>query len=341
MNSIVIIIGATGFIGVYTAEHFKNLGYDVLATGSNPAAIAWLQKLGIKTESLLIQNAEDFDRLPTKGVEGVILLGGLLPANVSADSKTDEKAADYFAVNTVGCVNVLEYCRKNGIKKVIATTSYSDVIKSWKKDVPLTESEPRNFQFTGDHAAYVISKNAAVDIMEYYHQQHGLQTACFRLPPVYGVGPHGDIFVDGKLKKSGIQTFVENAQAGRPIEIWGDPQTSRDIIYVKDVAAAFELALGSDATGGLYNMTSGVAVSLEDQVRTVIGLFSPEDNRSEIVYSPEKKNNTPSYLFDMSKAERDFGFTPQYTSFCDMMSDYKAVMDSGKFDDFIESRRKN
>ena len=70
--------------------------------------------------------------------------------------------------------------------------------------------------------------------------------------------------MNGKYYKTGIQTFIENAEAGKDIEIWGDPQISRDIIYVKDVARAFALALRSDKTYGLYNMTSGTEVTLEE-----------------------------------------------------------------------------
>ena len=70
---------------------------------------------------------EDFDLLPTEGVEGVLLPAGLLPANATADLEDEENAADYFEVNVIGTINVLEYCRKNGIKKIISTCSYSDV----------------------------------------------------------------------------------------------------------------------------------------------------------------------------------------------------------------------
>jgi UDP-glucose 4-epimerase len=235
---------------------------------------------------------------------------------------------------------VLEYCRKNGIKKIISTTSYADVFNAWRKDVALTEDEPRDFRYTGDHAVYVISKNAACDLIEYYTQQHGLQGSFFRLPPVYGVGPHSEIYVNGKYYKTGIQTFIENAQDGRDIEIWGDPNIGRDIIYVKDVARAFVLALKSDKTNGLYNMTAGVQVTLQEQVEVVIDIFSIDGKKSKIVYRPDLKNNTPAFLFDMSKAERDFGFVPQYKDFGKMMTDYKSELQSGRFNILVESRKK-
>ena len=167
-----------------------------------------------------------------------------------------------------------------------------------------------------------------------------MQCAVFRLPPVYGVGPHATIYVNGKKYKSGIQTFIENAKEGKDIEIWGDPHISRDIIYVKDVAEAFYLALLSDKTRGLYNMTSGTELDLEEQVKAIIEVFGNKENESKIVYRPDKPNNTPSFLFDMSKAERDFSFVPKYKSYKDIMIDYKKELELGRFDKLISEREK-
>lgn len=335
----IIVIGATGFIGLYTVERLIEEGYNVIATGRNKSVSEYYEKKDVKFIELDITNKGDFEKLPKEGVEGIILLAGLLPANVNVDISKDENAANYIEINTIGTINVLEYCRMNNIKKVISTTSYADVFNSWKKDIALTEEEPRNFKCEGDHAVYVISKNAASDIMEYYNKQHRLECSVFRLPPVYGVGPHSEIYVNGKYYKTGIQTFIEKAMNGDNIEVWGDPTISRDIIYVKDVARAFVLALTNENVKGLYNMTSGVSLTLENQIKTVIKVFS-NGSKSKLIYRPEKKNNTPSYLFDMTKAKRDFGFVAEYKDYETMMKDYKKEMDSDRFRFLIDSRKK-
>lgn len=333
----IIVTGATGFIGMYTVEYLLAQGKKVLATGRNAKLGAILKKMGADYTTLDITNPEDFNALPTENIEGIIHLAGLLPANIKDDSG-DEHATSYFDVNVNGTIHVLEYCRKNRIHKVIGCSSYSDVSKSWKKGVALKEDEPRNFSYTGDHAVYVISKNAANDVMEHYNQQFGMRCAWFRFPPVYGVGPHSSIYVNGKLYKSGIQTFIENAINGNDIELWGDPHIQRDIIYVKDVARAFFMALLSENTYGLYNMTSGTKLDLEEQVKTVIEVFgNPE--KSKILYRPDKNNNTPSFLFDMSKAKRDFGFVPEYTTYKMIMEDYKKELDSGRWNLYLENRK--
>lgn len=332
-----IIIGASSFIGVYTVDEFVKQGCDVLVTGRKNKFREHYEKMGVQYVNLDLVNEEDFKQLPTENVEGVILLSGLLPANVPVNLDKDENAADYFRVNTIGTINVLEYCRKNNIKRVISTSSYADVFNSWCGNRALTEEEPRGFKYFGDHAVYVMSKNAACDVMEYYNQQHSMKNAWFRFPPVYGVGPHGSLFINGSYVKSGLQIFIDKASTGEDITIFGNKDLSRDVVYVKDVAHAFYLAMKSEKTYGLYNMTSGRGVTLQEQVEIIVDLFAKSPKKkSKIVYRPEVKNNTPSYLFSMEKAKRDFGFTPAYSDFRVMMIDYKKDMDEHKFQDLFK-----
>lgn len=333
----VIIIGASSFIGVHTVDEFVKQGCEVLVTGRNDKFREHYEAMGVRYENLDLNNPEDFEKLPKDDVEGVILLAGLLPANAQVNLDEDENAADYFKINTIGTINVLEYCRRNGIKRVISTSSYADVRDSWTVDRALSEEEPRGFSYKGDHAVYVISKNAACDVLEYYNQQHGMSNAVFRFPPVYGVGPHGSLFINGTYVKSGLQIFIDKASNGEDITIFGNKDLSRDVVYVKDVAHAFYKAIKSEKTYGLYNMTSGKGVTLQEQAEVIAELFaqSPE-KKSKIIYKPEVQNNTPSYLFSMAKAKRDFDFEPAFGDFKVMMSDYKADLDAHKFQDLFK-----
>ena len=322
-KSMIIVIGGSSFIGVYTIDALIKAGYSVTATGRNDKYRKHFETMGVNYLHLDITNKDDFDKLPKTDIDGVILLAALLPANAKADLKTNENAADYFSVNTIGTVNVLEYCRTNGIKRLISTTSYSDVFNYWNKQIRITEETPRGFQYKGDHAVYVISKNAASDVMEYYNQQYNMSNAVFRLPPVYGVGPHGSLLVNGTRVKSGLQIFIDKAESGSDIEVYGDKNVARDVVYVKDVASAFSKAIGNNNTYGLYNIASGKEVTLDGQAKVVMEVFSPDNNKSGIIYKPEIKNKSLSYSFDISKAKRDFGYCPEYADFKKMMEDWK------------------
>lgn len=331
----IIVIGASSFIGVHTVDYLLGKRCEVLVTGRNNKFKEHYDSLGVRYVNLDLRNKNDFESLPHDGVEGVILLGGLLPANTAVDLDKDENAAEYFEINTIGTINVLEYCRENGIKKVVSTCSYADVINAWSAERPLTEDEPRSYRYEGDHAVYVFSKNAANDMLMYYNAQHGMSNAVFRLPPVYGAGPHGYYHVNGVLMRSAIQKFMDKARAGEDILVFkGDERFIRDFVYVKDVARAFYLAMTSENAKGLYNMTSGVGVSMRDQAAIIAEVFC-EGKKSKLVDADKSNGNPRSFLFSMEKAKRDFGFVPEYSSFRKMMTDYKNDLDRGLYKDLF------
>ncbi len=327
-----IIIGATSFIGIYVAEEFLKHGIKIAVTDRKNKLKDYYDKLGVEYYNLDITKKEDFDKLPKKDVQGVILLAALLPANVEGNN---EIADEYFLVNTIGTFNVLEYCRKNNINRVIATTSYADVINSWSKDKAITEEEPRNYAYSGDHAVYVFSKNAANDLLEYYNQEYNMKNAVFRFPMVLGIGPHGYYSINGTKKKSGFQIFLDNAINGENINIFGDSSVTRDMVYVKDVSQAFYKAMLSEKTYGLYNITSGEKISLLEQAEIMIEVFG-DKNKSKINLKPEIKNRSKSFWFSIEKAKKDFEYLPKFSDFKYMMLDYKKDLENKKYKDLFE-----
>lgn len=333
-----IIIGASSFIGVYTATYFLNQGEQVVVTGRNDKFKEYYDQFKNATYiNLDLTNENDFEKLPKTDVDGVILISGALPASENADLSVHENADLYIKVNTLGTISALEYCRRNGIPRLINTISYAEVGNKLRENPPLDETIPRDFSFIGDHAVYIISKNAAVDIMEYYNQQHGMKNAWFRLPPVYGVGPHGSLKVNGQIRKSGLQIFIDKASAGEDIEVFG--YLARDTVYVKDVAKAYYLAAKSDNAKGLYNITSGKTTTLLEQAETCAEIFAKDiEHKSKVIYRDDIINSGNSYRFSIEKAKHDFGYEPEFADFKELMSDYKKELDRGMYSDLFAAR---
>ena len=65
----VLIIGATGFIGMYTTQAFLKAGKQVIATGRNKILGRKLEEMGAEFLTLDITNKDEFDKLPTEGVD--------------------------------------------------------------------------------------------------------------------------------------------------------------------------------------------------------------------------------------------------------------------------------
>jgi UDP-glucose 4-epimerase len=249
--------------------------------------------------------------------------------------------ADFIRVNVLGTLNILDFCRRNGVPKIVYTCSHRNTQGMWEEKAsrPIREDDGRSIKFTGDYAMFSISESAAADCVEHYAQTYGIEGVVLRLPPVYGYGPHTEIFKDGKPIKTGFQIFIDRARAGEPIELWGDVKNGRDIVYVKDVVSAMELALEKRGVGGLYNISSGRRLTLEEQASTIVGLFSPPEKRSELKARPEIANNIENYVYDIDKAKRVLGWEPKY-SFEDMLRDYERELESQRFAFLVEKRKR-
>jgi len=321
----IVVIGASGFIGTYLTDELLSEGYEVIATGRNKVAKEYYKKRGVKFVDIDITRQEDFNKIPHGNIEAVVLLAALLPAN-----SKENYPIDYVNINIIGTLNALEFCRKNNVRKILATTSYADVKKYWSKDKALPSDFPRGYSLDDDHANYIISKNAASDFIEVYHKQYGFSGVVFRLPMVYGYGPHSELFVNGKWYKSGFQIFIDKAIAGDDIEIFGNPDMVRDVVYIKDVTHAFIQAIRSDKANGIYNISSGRGLTLYEQVKATVEVYSTT-KKSRIIPRPEISTNSNSFLFDITKAKLDFGYAPQYVPFLELMKDYKKESEEKRF----------
>jgi UDP-glucose 4-epimerase len=329
----VIVFGAGGFIGTYLIEQLVEEGFDVLATDISDSGEAYCKERGIPFLRLDITKEKDFDYLPE--TEAAVNLACLQPANVA---RHEYNSSDYVRTNTIGTLNVLELCRKKSIPKVIYTCSHRNTQGLWGDRKPIREQDGRAIKFTGEYAMYSISESAATDCVQHYTEAYGIQGIILRLPPVYGYGPHTEIFKHGKPQITGFKIFIENASAGKQLEIWGDAQKGRDIIYVKDVVSAIILALKSNKAKGLYNIASGKLLTLEDEARTIAKVFSAESSVTEVTFRPQKPNSIESFVYDINKAKRDLGWSPRY-SFEQMLIDYVKEMKSGRFNFLLEKRR--
>jgi len=332
---VILVFGAAGFLGTYLIEALLESHAPVLAADVDPIGKEYYERRGVRFESMDISRKEDFQRLENDDIEAVVNLACVQPANVSEESYDP---VDYIRVNVIGTLNILEFCRQSKISKVIAATSHRNTKGLWREGKKIREEEGRAIEFVGEYAMFSISESAAEDCIEHYSRTYGLQGIIFRLPPVYGYGPHTVIFKNGRENKTGFQTFMDNIASGNPIELWGNADVGRDIIYVKDVVRAFVLALKSQKARGLYNISSGRGLSLREQVEGTLKAFGRDARDYPIVFRPEKENSVEPFVYDNGKAKRELGWSPEY-SFADLLIDYKKEMALGRFDYLIAKRK--
>lgn len=336
MNNLsVLVFGASGFIATYLVDDLVTQGYTVVASDINDQGAEYYAKKGVHYAHVDITRQESFAALDGQ-FDIVINLAACQPANVSTE-RYDPK--DYINVNVIGTLNILEFCRKTNARKLIHASSHRNTEGLWAPQKAISEAAGRSLKYSGEYAMFSISETAAQDCIFHYHAQYGLNGIVFRLPPVYGYGPHTEIYKDGKPIVTGFQIFVENAKACRPLEVWGDWNVGRDIIYVKDVTAAFISAIKANTANGLYNITSGRYLTLKEQAETIAELFWGSEAPPVIINVPEKSNGIDAFLYDNERAQIDLKWKPKYT-FRDMLLDYRRESESGRYSHLIEKRKK-
>lgn len=320
----IIVFGASGDTGRYFINYFlENYSgdeFEVVAVGTRETSM--FDQFGVKYYQVDITKKEEFQKLP-HDVYAVVHLAGIMPARMKGYDPQR-----YIDVNITGTLNILEYCRENVADRILFAQSFGDIKDHSEKHPVLHPSMERNFSFTSDHTIYVMSKNFAVDMIENYHQMYGLKRFIFRLPTIYLWSPNDHYYVDGKLRKIGYRTLIDQAIAGTPIEIWGDKTRKKDMVYVKDFCQMLYKAVFVDRSAGYYNVGTGIGTSLEDQIKGMVQVFGFEGHRSAIIERPDKPN-APQYIMDITAAVNELDYHPEY-DYISMLMDMKSVMEKGQ-----------
>jgi UDP-glucose 4-epimerase len=100
--------------------------------------------------------------------------------------------------------------------------------------------------------------------------------------------------------------WMERIAAGKPPLILGDGSQTMDFVHAADIARANILAAKAEVTDEVFNVASGVEISLVDLARA---LLQAMESTLQLEFGPERKvNPVPRRLADASKAKRLLGF---------------------------------
>lgn len=325
----IIVFGATGNVGsyftLYLNEYFKDK-FEIVAIGRKNTN--FFSKFNIKYYKCDISNFNNFVALPKDDVHAVVLLAATIPSYMS---KYDPRS--YIDSNTVGAYNVFEYAKNINVDRILYTQTVFDIHLSLTNS-RVSPNTARNFSYKGDHAVYVISKNTAVELLRHYHEEYGIKQFVFRLPTIYNYSPYYYYYPNGIKTKRPVYTMIENAINSKPIELWGDPNYTKDMVYVADFSQMLSKAIVSNKNSGFYNVGTGIPVTLEEQIKTIIKVFSPKDNPSTIIYKKNKIAGGGS-LFDISNAIEELGYKPEYD--CEkLFMEYKKEMELNRFNELLD-----
>lgn len=314
----IIIFGATGSVGVYTTLYLKSIGYNVIAVGHRKSDNGFFGDYHIPYHSIDIENRTDFNRLPMTDVSQILHFAGAMPARMQGYDPYK-----YIDTIIVGTLNVLEYMRHCGCNKIIFTQSIADILYKFGTTDPIDDDIERKFPLATDHSVYSISKNTAVNLIEHYHAQYGFKRFILRLPTIYVYHPNPFYFVNGEKKWMGYRYIIDQAIKGNILEIWGNPKSKKEMVYVKDFVQMVQKCVESKLNGGIYNVGCGNPISIEDQIHDIAEVFATE-RKSEIIYFSQKESS-PQFVLNIEKARKELGYVPRY-DFHSLLLDFKEEM---------------
>jgi len=287
----ILITGAAGFIGSHLKSELKNLhvvsGVDIL-NSLNLASSKRVDYFGDIIKASIHSNF--IDELNEKP-EIVVHL-----AAETGISGSLNNPSLYFHQNVEGTFNVLEQCRKNGVKYLIYASS-SSVYEPNQSIMSENSSHDKQLSFYG------TSKRMAEVMVENYCRQFGITAIGLRFFTVYGSWTRPDM---------AAYKFMKAIDGGKEITLYNDGNVYRDFTHVSDIVKSIQLLIekiSQEPMGShqVFNIGYGSPVSVKEYA-TLIAKYLNKELRFKSELLPS--NELESTHSDSSKLEHYINYKP-------------------------------
>ncbi|MBI5022103.1 MAG: NAD-dependent epimerase/dehydratase family protein [Ignavibacteriales bacterium] len=285
----ILITGGAGFIGSHVADACIEAGntvviVDDLSTGEieNVNENAVFVPMDIRDET--IDKLFDFHKFDI-----------VIHHAAQMDVRKSVKDPSFDAsVNILGTINLLENCKKFGVKKFIFAST-GGAIYGEQDYFPADEKHP-----VRPLSPYGIAKLAVEKYLFYYNAVFGLQYVCLRYANVYGPrqNPHGEAGV--------VAIFTDKMLKGKQPIINGDGKQTRDYTFVNDVVRANMLALNYDKSD-IFNVGTGVETDVNVLARYIKEFTG---TKIEEIHGEAKKGEQLRSVLDNMKISTVLGWKP-------------------------------
>ena len=286
-----IVTGGAGFIGSNLVDRLIDDGHEVivfdnLSTGQQ-------KNINPKAKFFLVDIAHQpyFETDTMKdimsGVDVVFHLAALARVQPSI-----ENPIEYHSANVNGTLNMLEVCRKYGVKRFVFSSSSSVYGDVEEKDLPTSENSKLN-----PMSPYALHKLVGEQYCKLYSELYQLETVSLRYFNVYG----------DRQPTSGayclvMGVFAQQRLNGEPMTIRGDGEQRRDFTHVDDVVDANVRCMDYplEMNGDVFNIGNGDNKSVND----IADLIGGDRVNVEPVIEPRET------LSDNIKAREFLGWKP-------------------------------
>lgn len=284
----VLVTGSSGTIGTYLCE-------QLLARGYNLTGIDWKPNRWNKKAHALTKIVDLRDRDALGKVKGDFDLIIHLAANARVYNlvKDPSMARDNFET----LFNVLEFARKNNVKRFIFSSSREVYGNSDKLIHHEDEAYVKNCE-----SPYTASKIAGEALIHSYHQCYGTEFVIVRLSNVYGMYDVSDRVVP---------LFITKAMAGEPLTVYGREKLL-DFTYISDAVDGILRCIDKfeSVKNDTFNIAMGKGTTLLEVAQLINSFLDAE---TEVVLHGSRTGEVVKYIADISKAKEILGYEPRVT----------------------------
>jgi UDP-glucose 4-epimerase len=293
----ILITGGAGFIGSHIADAYLAAGHSVtilddLSTGRRenlPARAKFVQGDIRSPEARALLAGGGFTLLNHHA------------AQMDVRRSVTDPVFD-AGVNLVGLLNLLDGARAGGVRRVVFASS-GGVVYGEQGRLPLVETEAKL-----PVSPYGVAKLASEYYLATYSHLYGLESVALRYSNVYGPRQRAD------GEAGVVAIFGRRLLQNQPLTIYGDGRQTRDMVFVKDVAAANVAA--SEWKVPPVTTLDARALNIGTGVETTVNSLAELMGRAaghtpEIKHAPARAGELLRSVLATDKAARELGWRPQ------------------------------
>jgi UDP-glucuronate 4-epimerase len=199
----------------------------------------------------------------------------------------------YVDTNVTGTLNLLEFCRNQGIPKFILASTSSVYGNNAPQPTPETFSSNLPLQ------VYAATKKSAEVLCHAYHYLYGVDITVLRYFTVYGPAARPDL---------AMFRFTQWISEGRTVKVYGDGEQSRGFTYLDDIARG--TILGLKPLGyEIINLGGHEVIKINQLISMLESIIG---KKAKITHYPAHPADMATNWADIEKAKKVLGWVPMF-----------------------------